>query len=88
MNGRFVMSDDSHGVEQVGLNYHRVLDAIRKAGIEELHFLEKETPGAMVNGGGHATSHATKVSLADLEAHPFWSVEDPSAGSAEDGVAV
>ncbi|KAK5188176.1 hypothetical protein LTR16_008613, partial [Cryomyces antarcticus] len=39
MGGRFTLSDDSHGCDQVGLNYHKVLDAIRSAGIQEIHFL-------------------------------------------------
>lgn len=85
MDGRFVMSDDSHGIEQVGLNYHRVLDAIRKAGIQQMHFLNREAPSAMVNGGGHATAHAASISLSDLEAHPFWAIGE--GASAQDGVA-
>ncbi|TKA81643.1 hypothetical protein B0A49_00529 [Cryomyces minteri] len=39
MGGRFTLSDDSHGCDQVGLNYGKVLDAIRSAGIQEIHFL-------------------------------------------------
>ena len=36
MGGRFTLSDDSHGIEQVGLNYGRVLEAVERAGVEEL----------------------------------------------------
>ena len=32
------MSDDAHAVDQVGLNYSRALNAIRKAGIEVIHY--------------------------------------------------
>lgn len=34
------MSDDSHGVDQIGTNYARMLAFIQKAGIEEIHFVD------------------------------------------------
>jgi histidinol-phosphatase (PHP family) len=40
-NGRFTLSDDSHSVDQVMLNYDRVLQFVRKIGISTLHFLEE-----------------------------------------------
>nr|OQO24340.1 hypothetical protein B0A51_05567 [Rachicladosporium sp. CCFEE 5018] len=39
MGGRFTFSDDSHGIDQIGANYKRVLDAIRKAQIESVVYL-------------------------------------------------
>ncbi|KAI9663025.1 MAG: histidinolphosphatase [Bathelium mastoideum] len=41
LQGRFVLSDDSHGVEQVALNYHRVLKAIKAAGIQQINYLRR-----------------------------------------------
>jgi histidinol-phosphatase (PHP family) len=38
MGGGFVLSDDCHSVEQVGLNYNRVFEAIEKAGITDLFY--------------------------------------------------
>lgn len=38
--GRFCLSDDSHGVEQVGLNFRRVLDFLGRVGVTELYYLE------------------------------------------------
>jgi len=38
MGGGFVLSDDSHSVEQVGLNYDRVFEAVKKAGITRLFY--------------------------------------------------
>lgn len=38
--GRFVLSDDSHGLDQVGFNFHGVLAFMEKAGISTLHYLE------------------------------------------------
>lgn len=38
--GKFVLSDDSHGVGQVGLNYHRMFQYIADLGLSRLHHLE------------------------------------------------
>lgn len=40
MGGRFCLSDDSHGVDQVGLNFGRTLDFVVDVGIPKLYFLE------------------------------------------------
>lgn len=40
MGGRVTLSDDSHSVEQVGLNYDRVLGIVRRVGFEKLHFVK------------------------------------------------
>ncbi|EPS30743.1 hypothetical protein POX_b02254 [Penicillium oxalicum] len=37
--GRFCLSDDSHGVDQVSLNFHRVLEFLNGVGVNELHYL-------------------------------------------------
>ncbi|KAF9530503.1 Polymerase/histidinol phosphatase-like protein [Crepidotus variabilis] len=43
--GRFALSDDSHGPEQVGLNFHRLPAYFQAVGITELWYLaESETP--------------------------------------------
>ena len=39
LGGRFCLSDDSHGVEQVSLNYHRVLEFLERVGVKSLHYL-------------------------------------------------
>lgn len=73
MGGRFALSDDSHGVEQVGLNYQRVLEAVKKAGIEELVFLAPVGDGD-VGPLDERFEHVgwVSVSVADLEGHKFW----------------
>lgn len=69
--GRFTLSDDCHGVEQVGTNYEGVLEFVEKAGIREVYFLER---------GGPAFDHRfpdvslSSVGLADLKRHAFWRV--------------
>ena len=35
------MSDDSHGTDQVGTNYARMLAFIQRAGIEKIHFADR-----------------------------------------------
>ena len=41
MTGRFVLSDDSHAVAQLALNYFKVLQAIKSAGIQRIHYLRR-----------------------------------------------
>ncbi len=69
MNGRFTLSDDSHGVEQVGLNYNKALEAARRAGILELCVLSRgeETVDRRFTG-----ISATSIDIEELEKHPFW----------------
>ncbi|KAJ7747792.1 Polymerase/histidinol phosphatase-like protein [Mycena metata] len=45
--GRLALSDDSHGPHAVGLNYARLPEYMKRAGVTELWFLEhSETPNA------------------------------------------
>lgn len=46
--GRFVLSDDSHGVTQVGLNYHRMFQYIRDLGISHYYRIEVKDGVAVV----------------------------------------
>jgi len=39
--GRFALSDDSHGPHAVGLNYRRLAEYLRAAGVFELWYLQK-----------------------------------------------
>lgn len=73
LGGRFTLSDDSHGVEQVGLNYGRVMDAVKKAGIRELVYLAP-AQGDGVKALDERFPHVVwaSVKVADLEGHKFW----------------
>lgn len=79
--GRFTLSDDSHGVEQVGLNYGKVLEFVEKAGINEIYFLDRGRPGFDQRFLDVSMSSA---SLADLKRHAFWRVEESSDELAHD----
>lgn len=72
MGGRFALSDDSHGVEQVGLNYQGVLDTVRQAGIQELVFFEKKASGSHAQNGDTSRVSLSTRSVAEVEASPFW----------------
>lgn len=38
LGGRFCLSDDAHGIDQVGLNYARMFETIQRAGIEVIYY--------------------------------------------------
>lgn len=40
MGGRFCLSDDSHGIDQVGYGYREVLEFVDRTGITTLHYLD------------------------------------------------
>ncbi|KAF2035149.1 histidinol-phosphatase [Setomelanomma holmii] len=42
LGGAFVMSDDSHGVDQIGTNYARLLAFIERAEIAEINFVSRD----------------------------------------------
>lgn len=63
------MSDDSHGIEQIGTNYHRLLSFIQKTGIQELHYADKagERRDSRFPDSGFST-----ISVAELAESKFW----------------
>ena len=58
MGGRFTISDDSHGVAQVGTNYARVIEYLRVLGVEVVWTFER------IEG----KLEVRRVSLADVKA--------------------
>lgn len=68
MGGRLTLSDDSHGVEQVGLNYGRAVEGLKEAGVERVWFLaEGETEDERFEG-----VRWKAVKMEELEGHAFW----------------
>ena len=65
--GAFTLSDDSHGIKQVGTNYSRCLSFAEKAGISSIAFLEK---GAATKDSRFPGISTKTVSLVGLEKHP------------------
>ncbi|TKA25866.1 hypothetical protein B0A50_05621 [Salinomyces thailandicus] len=70
--GRFTLSDDSHGTQQVGLNYDKTLTCVEAAGISHLvHLVTTEQGDGDLTGKlPHVRWKA--VSVAELKEHPFW----------------
>jgi histidinol-phosphatase (PHP family) len=72
--GRFCLSDDSHGVDQVALNFHRVLEFLSRADISTLHYLQLEpTVGSNVPDARFPCTQIAEISVEDLGKMAFWS---------------
>jgi histidinol-phosphatase (PHP family) len=69
--GRFCLSDDSHGLDQVGLNYHRVLAFIDKVGILTLHYLSLADGESPVDSRFPHTV-VRSVSVEEVKTMAFW----------------
>ncbi|KAF5325113.1 hypothetical protein D9619_009564 [Psilocybe cf. subviscida] len=66
--GRFALSDDSHGPQAVGLNYHRLPRYLKSAGITELWYLEhSHVPNTAGRNVGPAKLKG------EWAEHAFWS---------------
>lgn len=63
------MSDDSHGIEQLGTNYGRLLAFIQTAGIEEVHYID---PSGIRNDARFPTAGFASITTSRLLALPFW----------------
>ncbi|ESW97451.1 hypothetical protein KL918_001064 [Ogataea parapolymorpha] len=61
--GRFCLSDDSHGVKQVGLNYEKALKHLQELGLDKLYYLDLDESG---------TPFVNSRTLEDIAADPFW----------------
>lgn len=50
MGGKFTLSDDSHGVDQLCTHYEQALDCVERAGISELvYFTKRGSDGATIS---------------------------------------
>lgn len=65
------MSDDSHGVAQVGLNFSRVKKYLEDVGVETLWYLERVDGGSVADGALALKSIA--LSELQVEAYPTTS---------------
>lgn len=69
LNGKFVLSDDSHGIIQVGVCYDQIPKFLQVTGIESLMVLEK---GLVTNDGRFSGISTRKVSTNTLEGHKLF----------------
>ncbi|TKA73772.1 hypothetical protein B0A55_07116 [Friedmanniomyces simplex] len=74
MGGRFTLSDDSHGIAQVGLNYEKVLQCVERAGITELWYLTPAIPESSEAPPDPRFPRVrwVAVPVAELKEHAFW----------------
>lgn len=63
------MSDDSHGIDQLGTNYGRLLLFIRKAGIEEIHYID---PSGAQSDVRFPNAGFASIATSKLAVLPFW----------------
>jgi len=69
MKGRFVLSDDSHGISHIGTNYAKALQFIKTTGISEIYYFEMTS----ADSNGRLKETATRsISIAELERHQYW----------------
>ncbi|KAK9466360.1 polymerase/histidinol phosphatase-like protein [Lipomyces arxii] len=60
--GKFCLSDDSHGIAQVGLNYNKVMKAVDDRGITELSYIDL----------AHGIPVIKSESVIAVKQDPFW----------------
>ncbi|GKZ35172.1 histidinolphosphatase [Aspergillus brasiliensis] len=73
--GRFCLSDDSHGLEQVGLNFHRVVPFMEQVGMSRIHYLElakEDDDSAPVVDARFPRTQIKSVTLEEVKNMPFW----------------
>ena len=77
--GKICLSDDSHGVHAVGLNYLRLRQYLIESEVHTLWYLEKDTqslePVNEVTGSAptrFARGTIAKTVGVDWKTHPFW----------------
>ena len=70
MGGAFTLSDDSHGVDQVGTNYARLLAFIEEIGIERITYFEK---GAFTRDERFPGVGTKTVAVEEIKQHPVFS---------------
>lgn len=66
------MSDDSHGIEQVGYGYKDVLAFLKEARIDELYYLQHVDTPEEIFDDRFPNTVRRRVSMTEVERHPFW----------------
>lgn len=77
-NVKFVMSDDSHGNDQVGLNFQYVLEYIREMGIRTIWYYDLEEVGNPDVRNGIGKVVLKNVKCEELIENEFWRTNYPS----------
>jgi histidinol-phosphatase (PHP family) len=75
---RFCLSDDSHGISQVALNYGRALPFLDAVGISSLTYLQHNPVPKEKAEGRFPSLQFGKVKMAELRDHGFWNTHQLS----------
>ena len=79
MGGRFCLSDDSHGVKQVALNYHQCIPYLARNHITHIHFLEASQEKCdKPFDSRFPSTRLQSLTIHDLSNMPFWHTMDAS----------
>ncbi|KAI1801060.1 histidinol-phosphatase [Daldinia bambusicola] len=68
LGGRFTLSDDSHGIAQVGTNYGRALEYLASLGVTSVWTLRREPHPGLPPAGGKAELVEMEVPLESVQA--------------------
>lgn len=60
--GKFCLSDDSHGLSQIGLNYHKVMNYIQELQLENIYYLKRQQQSIGIE----------PVLVSELASSSFW----------------
>ncbi|KAF1915225.1 histidinol-phosphatase [Ampelomyces quisqualis] len=69
LGGAFVLSDDSHGTDQVATNYARLLAFVQNAGIKEIHYVDR---AGLRCDDRFPSAGFSSIQTSSLAALPFW----------------
>ncbi|KAL8687422.1 MAG: hypothetical protein Q9224_005158 [Gallowayella concinna] len=69
LGGSFTISDDSHGVNQIGCQYRELLDFAKEVGILQITYFEEGHPNQDVRFPNVTTK---TISISRLESHSFF----------------
>ncbi|SPO32643.1 related to HIS2 - histidinol-phosphatase [Ustilago trichophora] len=84
MGGRLCLSDDSHGVQAVGLNYLRMRQYLIDSGVDRIWYLEKNSSTSFSTIGDSSVTHSSSAPTRfprgtvaksmgpEWKTHPFW----------------
>lgn len=73
---KFCLSDDSHGMDQVALNYGHCLSYLRRVGISSLTFFQHSAESGNHPDTRFSSLRSDQISLLELEQHMFWKTGD------------
>ena len=72
LGGRFTISDDSHGIAHIALNYDKVVDCIKRAGIPQMCFLAPVSDTVLPHDTRFPSAGWKSIDVAELEQLEFW----------------